>query len=381
MNLPALRKTLGTGIKRAAGPLSPASVLFLLLIVFFPSAEAAPSDLRTIADKLGVDFKKIPPVILKFATMAPADTPWMKFPLDHIVKKIKEESEGAVRIQIFAGEDDVTILKKMTSGQFLGCGCTSLGINGAIPETSVFSLPLLFRNYDEVDHIMKKFRKDIIIMFSKKGYRLFSIIDTGFLYLFTKDEVSSMDDMRKHTVANWQGEIEKMTLDELKVRSTAVLVPDLYASLKTGLIHGSITPPGWELATQSFLFIHYFVNTPFFYSLAAVMADEKQIKELERAYPPGFIKELTEYISSEMIRVEKEWRGEIREFEKKCIQAFVSSGRVPVSLSQADMDALHAAALNVKRKLAGKLYSEEFLSKVETELVRYRKQAGESKKP
>lgn len=346
------------------------------MVLLRPTGAAA-SDLQALARKLGIEYKNLPPLIIKIGTMAPPGTPYLDFALNNVVRKTKEESGGAIRIQIVGGGDDINYLAKMKKGELLGCACSFLGINEAVPEASVFSLPLLFRNYDEVDHITKKFRKDISAMFSRRGYRLLGLIDGGFLYLFTKDRISSITDLPKIKVANLEGEIEKITLDELKADYIPVSVSDAYTFLRSGLVQGDITPPGWEIATQAFLFAHYYVDIPIFYSLAAIFVDEGQLKTLEKSYPPGFIKEFVNYISSEFARLEKEWRAEIREFEAKCIHAFNTSGRTSVSWSQADVDILHKAARNVKNRLAGKLYSREFLSRLETELTDYRKKKGQ----
>jgi TRAP-type C4-dicarboxylate transport system substrate-binding protein len=143
-----------------------------------------------------------------------------------------------------------------------------------------------------VDYIFKKFRKDIDAMFLKRGYRLFGLIDTGFLYLFTKNKVSSAEDIKKQKLLTWMGEIEKATLDELGAKYTPLTVPEIAASFKTGLIDAGIAPHIWMLVTEVFLYTHYFIDTPFFYSTVAIFMDEKQIREMEKSYPPGFIKEI-----------------------------------------------------------------------------------------
>lgn len=371
-------------MKKVYGAFSAKNIFLCVLLICTYLTDAFPSDPKAIAEKYGLDIHTLKPVEFRIGTLAPSDTPWVRFPLDHIIQKIKKDTEGHIILRIYAGGtmgDDSDIIAKMKLGQLHGCGCSAQGMYEAVPELSVLSLPLLFRNYDEVDDILNKFRKDIDMMFQRRGYRLFSILDSGFLYLFTKNKVVPITEIRKQILGTWFGKIEGMLIDELGGRHIPVQVPEKSMSLKNGLVDGSFSPSGWELATQAFLYTKYVVDTPFFYSPAALMIDEKYLKELEKRYPPGLFQEISEYILDLVGRSEKDWRAEIRDFEKKCLYAYINSGRTSISLTSADVDTLNAAAQNVKKKLAGSMRSQDFLSKVESELTRFRKETIESKKP
>jgi len=364
-------------MKKVYKALSVKGLLLCVLIMGLLPVDAISSDPRKIAEKYGLDLKKLTPLTFRIGTLAPAGTPWITFALDNIVLKAREETDGFIRFQILGGGnmgDDLEVLKKMKSGQLQGCACTALGVNAAVPETSIFSLPFLFRNYDEIDYIFKKFRKDLNAMFLKRGYRLFGLTDAGFLYLFTRDKVSSIEDIKRQKLVTWWGGIEKATLDELNTRYTPIAVPEIASAFKTGLIDAGIAPPAWMLVTEVFLYTHYFIDTPFFYSPVAIFMDEKQIREMEKSYPPGFGREMINYMIDVIVQGEKDWKMSIREYEKKCISAYINSGGMSVSFSQSDMDILRRAAQNVRKKLAGKAYSQEFLSRVESELSKYRKE-------
>ena len=58
--------------------------------------------------------------------------------------------------------EDTDILRKMDIGQLDSCGCTALGVLAACPDASALLLPGLFNNYDEIDYVLKKFRKRIL---------------------------------------------------------------------------------------------------------------------------------------------------------------------------------------------------------------------------
>ncbi len=339
-------------------------------------AEAASPTPGQIARKYNVDFKKIQPLVLNVGTLAPAETPWFRFPLDHAIRRMKLETEGFFNIKVYAGGnmgDDSDVLRKMKEGALQGCGCSAQGVQEAAPEASVFFLPFLFRNYGEVDAVLERFRKEIDAMYLRRGYRLYNLIDTGFMYLYIRNKVSSLEDLKNLTVASWFGGIQDATIEELGAKIVDIPVPETLAAFQKGTVDANISPPVWELSTQTFIYAKYYLDIPFFYSPSVVIYDDAQLTALERRYPAGFLRDILAYFAGIMAEEEGQWRAEIRDYERRCTFAFVNSGRPPVTLSAADQDALYAIGRRVKETLAGKGISPEFLRRVEAELASYRK--------
>jgi len=131
--------------------------------------------------------------------------------------------------------EDVDILRKMDIGQLEGCGCTALGILTACPEISALLLPGLFKNYDEVEYITEKFRKQINAYSEKRGYILAALIDTGFFNVYSKNKITCLDDLKKFRILTWIGPVETSLYKELGINATPVAVPEVVAALSTGL--------------------------------------------------------------------------------------------------------------------------------------------------
>ena len=112
------------------------------------------------------------PLDIKIATLAPDGTAWLKVPKEVLVPHITKVSKGKLKIGLYTGGimgEDGDVIKKIEMRQLDGCGCTALGVFKAAPEVSVLSLPMMFRNYDEVDHILTTFRKKIDAYFESHG--------------------------------------------------------------------------------------------------------------------------------------------------------------------------------------------------------------------
>lgn len=333
-----------------------------------------------IAEKHGIpveEVAKFPKINIKIGTLAPPSTPWFENAVNTVVPFIKWHSRNIINITIYGGGvmgEDTDILRKMALGQLQGCGCTALGVFTAVPEMSVFNLPLLFENYEEVDYILRrKFRKEIEEAFQKRGYVLLSLIDTGFFYLYTKSPFHNFEDLKKLRPVTWFGEVEMTFFREAGItKVTRLNVPEVVISLQSGIIDSSISPPAWWMGTQAFRFSKYFLKAPLFYSPAAIFLSRKYVDEVTRLYPPGTGEKVIELTYKIMKIYEKEWNRAIREFEERCQQAFKEGGMTEIELKDEDKERLKSASMKTWDDLSGKLYSPELLEKIKKELENYR---------
>lgn len=318
------------------------------------------------------------PLELKIGTLAPEGTAWLEFPKNNLNPHLKKISNGKVSIKMYVGGvmgEDVDILRKMDMGQLDGCGCTALGVFKAAPEVSILSLPMLFRDYKEADHIMKTFRKEIDAAFDEKGYLLGGLIDTGFFYLWTKNKVANLEDIKKQKMMTWFGPIETTTFEELGIRPTPISVPEIVTSLNTGLVDASYGPAPWILGTQAYTNLNYYVKPPLFYSPGAIIFSRKIQDRFRGKYSDVLINNFTELLVYESNSMEREWIDDhLRPYEEKCIKAFEKYGIKAVTLSDEDIKTLETVSKRVWDKLAGKIYSRQLLDKVLKELEDFRKQ-------
>lgn len=330
-------------------------------------------EIDLLLKKYKVDPANLEPIHIKIGTLAPVGTPWINFAYDNMIPYINRETRGLIKIRLYAGGvmgEDTDILRKMKLGQLQGCGCTALGVFMAAPETSVFTLPMLFNNYDEVDYILNKFRGDIDSIFERHGYYLVGLIDTGFFYLFTKNKVSTIEEMKKQKMVTWFGEIETTTMNELGINPIKISVPEIVVSLQTGLVNANIGPPTWQMGTQAFLHSKYYITPPFFYSIAAIILDKPQIDRIAEIYPEGLGDEIIQLARRLIMRQEGEWRNEIRDYEARSLKAFENAGIQSVKFE--DIELMQNSSRHVWNKLAGKLYPEDLLKKILTELKTFR---------
>jgi TRAP-type transport system periplasmic protein len=324
--------------------------------------------------------KKEDPVLIKVGTLAPPGTPWLTVPETIAFPEIERLSGGKILMKIYGGGvmgEDTDILRKMDMGQLDSCGCTSIGVLAASPDTSAFLLPGLFRNYEEVDYICEKFRKRLDEGFEKKGYILAALIDTGFFYMFSKNKITGLADLRKQKVLTWFGAMETTMYKELGINPTPVAVPEIVSALSTGLADTNLAPAGWMLGMQAYQYSKYFLKPPLLYSPAAVIVSTRTKDRLQKqiGVSATYAHNVQELLVYEFNSMEPEWRRQIRAYEDKSLKAFESKCGIKVmTFSPEDQQFIEKASASVQRQMAGKAFSADLITDIQKALEAYRTQ-------
>jgi TRAP-type C4-dicarboxylate transport system substrate-binding protein len=317
-------------------------------------------------------------VVLTIGTLAPPGTPWMSIPENVLIPRMAKLSNNKFIVKIYGGGimgEDTDILRKMDIGQLDGCGCTALGILAASPEAAVFLLPGLYKNYDEIDYITEKFRKRIDQSYEKRGYILAALIDTGFFYIFSRNRVDNLADLKKLNFSTWVGEIETTMFEELGINGTPVAVPETISAFSTGMINANMSPAAWMLGMQAYQYVNFYVKEPILYSPAAVVISVKTKERIKKRFGVSetFAINVQEMLIYEVSTLEEEWRALSRNYEKKCLEAFETKcGIKVVNFSAADRRKMEQAFLNVQEKLADKIFPSKLMVEIKEALAEYR---------
>lgn len=251
--------------------------------------------------------------VLKIGTLAPVGTEWYDL-LDKIAKRIKKETGGKVKIVIYPGGvmgDEGEMIRKIRIGQLHGGAFTTYGIKKIAPALGVMDLPLLFRNYGEIDKIITKFRAEFEGYFRKSEFKLLVLAEQGIGYFFTKKEnVSGFRDIAKTRIWGWKG--ENTILRTIKAIGTSpiyVAVPDVLAALETGMIETFDVSPLGCLGLQWCKAVKTMIDYPLRYELGVVVIHQKFWNEI-----PDDLKGVIEKVFREE---EKVYIPQIREANEK----------------------------------------------------------------
>ena len=358
------------------------------------SLKTLPDHIDTLLSPImgGEDFEKIfwrtlaapidpqKPVLLTIGTLAPPGTPWLDVPETTAIPKIKKLTNGKIQIKIYGGGvlgGDTEVLDKMDTGRIDGCGCTALGILKASPELSTLLLPGLFNNYEEVDYIYEKFEKRLDKAFEEKGYILVALLDTGNFYLFSKNKINDLTDLKKQRVLSWFGAPEKALYEALGINAIHVSVPEVVSALSMGQADTNLAPAAWMLGMQAYQYMSFYYKPPLLYSPTAVFVSAGTPDRVRKqtGMSATFARNITEALVNEIRLLEPEWKKQTRSYEEKSLKAFEAKcGIKAIMFSTEDREFLKKVNNTVEQKIAGRVFPEDLINEVKKSLAEYRRQ-------
>lgn len=215
---------------------------------------------------------------LKFATLAPSGSTWMNI-LEEWGEQLKTESNGRLKIKFYPGGvqgDEPDVIKKIRFNQLQGGAFTGYGIGRIYSPARVMELPFLFRNVEETDFVRGHFMEEFREGFHDAGYELLGWMEIGFVHMFSKHPLRTLDDMQHAKVWLWQGDpMGKAFFNASGISPIPLSIVDVYTSLSTGLIDTVYTTPLAAIAMQWFTKTPYMSTTKLTNAIGGLIVSRK----------------------------------------------------------------------------------------------------------
>ena len=223
-----------------------------------------------------------PQYLIKFATVAPEGSAWMKH-MRTLDKELREKSDGRLGFRFYAGGiagDEVDVLKKMRIGQIHCAAFSGVGFGQILPMVRVLDLPFLFRNDKEIDLVHEEMRPFFTNEFRRKGFELLAWGEVGNVHLFSKVPIQRVKDLSGLKVWTWSGDpIAKETFSNMGVNPIPLAITDVTTALNTGMIDTIYAPPLGALALQWHRSMKYMTALPLTHSTGALLITSKYFKK------------------------------------------------------------------------------------------------------
>ncbi len=218
------------------------------------------------------------PYVLKFATLAPQGSTWMNI-IDDWAVKVEKESQGRLKFKMYGGGvsgDEPDVLRKIRFGQLHGGAMTGHGIGYIYSPARVLEIPFLFRSYDEVDYVRAQLMPEIREGFHQNGFELLGWMEVGFIQLFSRVPIYSIEDMKKRRIWLWQGDpLGTAFFAASGISPVPLPITEVFSSLSTGLIDTTIAPPLGAIALQWFTKTPYMTNIPVMDGIGGLIVSRK----------------------------------------------------------------------------------------------------------
>lgn len=307
-----------------------------------------------------------PQYLIKFATVAPEGSTWMKY-MRALDKELRAKSDGRLGFRFYAGGvagDEVDVLKKMRIGQIHCAAFSGVGFGKILPMVRVLDLPFLFRNDKEVDLVHEEMRPFFTNEFRRKGFELLAWAEVGNVHLFSRKPIQRVKDLSGLKVWTWSGDpISKETFSNMGVNPIPLAIADVTTALNTGMIDTIYAPPLGALALQWYRSMKYMTALPLTHSTGAVLITSKYFKNLPE--------KLAELLTTNFEKAMRSLTLALRSQNKEAIKLIQDSGLtiVPVPSGQ-DLDEFYNIHGRVAKDLTGTIYPKEVLDRVYDILTR-----------
>ena len=220
------------------------------------------------------------------ATVSPDGSVWLR-ELRKAAKEIKTRTEGRVTFKFRTGGvagDDKTVLRKMRVNQLQGAVVTAGALAQSYPDLGLYSLPMVFRSFEEVDHVRASLDEPLIEGLRKKGYVSFGFSEIGFAYAMSKAPTTSVADARKQKVWIPDGDPwSEQAIDAFGIKPIPLPIVDVLTGLQTGLINAVAMPPVGALALQWHTQIDHVMDLPLLYVMGQMIISNRAWGKLSEA--------------------------------------------------------------------------------------------------
>ena len=260
-------------------------------------------------------------VNLRLATVAPRGSAYHLI-LDRMAAEIGRDTGGEVRIRIIAGGaagDETAMISKMRFGQVQMAAVSNVGLAELDPSAWTLSIPMVFRNYAEWDHVREAMNPTIEEALREHGFRAIAWADVGWLHFFSSDPIHTLADLQQQKLAGasndqtvldllrWSG------LDPVQINSV-----ELVSGFQTGLIEAVPLPIVLAEGSQIYRSAKFMNDLPWAPMQGAVIVHDEAWGRLDASQQEVVLRRAGEAASS--------FRETNREQERKSLAAMKSRG-------------------------------------------------------
>ncbi len=298
--------------------------------------------------------------MIKFATVAPEGSIWVNYMKD-LDNELRTKSNGRIGFRIYAGGiagDELDVLKKIRVGQLQCAAFSGVGITEILPAWRVMDLPFLFRNMNEVRAVQNALKEFFTEEFRKKGFEYLSWAEVGDVYLFSKREIKTRDDLKGLKIWTWSGDpVSKKTFMLMGSTPISLAITDVTTAISTNMIDTVYAPPVGALAMQWNEKMNYMTGIPIAHSTGAIL--------ISKGYFDKIPKDLAVLLKDEVKLSMSKLADELGKQTSEAIKVINERGtKMAPAPEGAELQRFYDLHNEVANALKGDVFPEELLNKV-----------------
>ena len=268
---------------------------------------------------------------------------------------------------------EAEMARRMRIGQLQGALMSVVGLREIEPSIAALQvMPLLFRSWEEVDHVREKMRVGMERKFRDKGFVVLAWGDAGWVRFFSKDPAVRPGDYQKMKFFAWGSEPEQQAImKSLGYTPVPLETSDVLPAIQTGMIQVVPSTPYFALATQIYNSAPHMLEINWAPIVGALVITQKAWDDMG----PDAQKAV-------MARSEKAGgviRAKARQEVDDAVDAMTKRGLTVHRPTPAQLQEWHALAEQLYPRIRGAMVPAETFDEVFVHLKAYR--AGQGKAP
>ncbi len=296
---------------------------------------------------------------LRIATLAPRGSSWMKV-FKAWNASLKRETGGKLQLRFYPGGvsgDERDFIRKMRAGQLDGASVTATGLGQVVRPVLVLQLPRLLDDYEKLDRARRALDDEFHRQFRDAGFELLGWGDVGRARIFSTHRIVRPSDLKRTRPWAWREDaIFSTFLKVVGANPVRLGVPEVYPALQTEMVD---TVPSSALAAVS---LQWYTKLKYVTKQSSSVLIGATIlrKEAVDALPEP----LREALRRTAAKAHALLNKQVRRDDERAYRTLLQRGlqEVDISAHRAEWE---EAARKVRERLAGRLYPQALLKRVE----------------
>lgn len=266
---------------------------------------------------------------------------------------------------------EAEMARRMRIGQLQGALLSVVGLREIEPSIAALQvMPLLFRNWEEVDYVREKMRPAMERKFLDKGFIVLTWGDAGWVRFFSKEAALRPDDYKKMKFFAWGSEPDQQgIMKSLGYTPVPLETTDILPAIQTGMINVVPATPYFALATQIYTSAPHMLEINWAPIVGALVVTKKAWDEMSPA--------TQEALRSASEKAGIQLRAKARQEVEEAVDAMKKRGLTVHRPNAEQMKEWTALAEQLYPRIRGTMVPAETFDEVMAHLKTYR--AGKGK--
>lgn len=307
---------------------------------------------------------------IRLGALAPRGTAWHRALLA-IGEQWRAAEGNRAEFIVYPGGSqggEADMVRRMRVGQLNAAMLTVVGLTEIDASVAALQkMPLVFRSWDELDHVRDKLRPRLEQRFLAKGFVVLAWGDAGWVRFFSTRPAQRPVDYRPLKVFAWAGDTPQADLMKaLGYRPVVLEISDILPGLQTGMVDMVPSTPFWALTLQFYSHAPHMLEMDWAPLVGAIVVTRKAWDAMSGAGRTA-LREAGERVGAEL-------RALSRREQRESVDAMRKRGLAVQAVSselQAEWRALAEAAYPMIR---GRMVPAELFDEVLRLLEEYRGQ-------